>query len=191
MTEPNIESVVTRVLAELEKIESPTKPTALVLFSGALLGFEEALVSLQSLKSEITLDYNQTESAKRILPQHEIEAIGMTPADKSVTKMHDMLIVATTTANLVAKVAHGIGDCLASNITAEFIMIGKPVVMATPGACPDSKEKRNWFPNMPAGYADMLRDNISTIKSFGVSTATGESLANVVLQQLSRIRKEN
>ena len=60
----------------------------------------------------------------------------MTPAEESLVQAHDLLVVPTLTANLAAKVAHGIGDCLASNVVAEFIMSNKPVVVATNGVCP-------------------------------------------------------
>ena len=104
----------------------------------------------------------------------------MTPAEKSLVQAHDLLIVPTLTANLAAKVAHGIGDCLASNVVAEFIMSNKPVVVATNGVCPDSADKRGWFPQMPSGYAAMLRENLATLKSFGVHLATAETLDRVV-----------
>ena len=104
----------------------------------------------------------------------------MTPAEESLVQAHDLLVVPTLTANLAAKVAHGIGDCLASNVVAEFIMSNKPVVVATNGVCPDSADKRGWFPQMPSGYAAMLRENLAALKSFGVHLATAETLDRVV-----------
>ena len=91
-----------------------------------------------------------------------------------------LLIVPTLTVNMVAKVTHGIGDCLASNVIAEFIMSGKPVVAVTNAACPDSADKRGWFPTMPDGYAAMLRGNLATLASFGVKLTTAARLDRAV-----------
>ncbi len=189
MTEADIQIIVERVLAELQQRPAAldSKPTALALFSGAMLGFEDSLESLKRLCDQVALDYVQTDAAKRILPQDQIEAVGMTPANQSLTSAHDMLIIPTLTVNLAAKVTHGVGDCLASNVVAEFIMTGKPVVVALQGACPDSKEKREWFPDMPKGYAAMLRQNMTTLKSFGVDVVDACQLDRAVLNRFARM----
>ena len=186
MNEEQLRELITRivrdVLAEQPRQATPAtgKPSALVLFSGALLGFDAALESLKRASAHVNLDWRQTESASRILDQERIAALGMTPVEKSLVQAHDLLIIPTLTANLAAKVAHGIGDCLASNVVAEFIMSNKPVVVATNGVCPDSADKRGWFPQMPSGYAAMLRENLAALKSFGVHLATAETLDRVV-----------
>lgn len=185
-----IRSVVVEVLAD-RSVPAPAmvrEPrNALVLFTGALLGFEASLESLKRLKATgaVNLDWTQTPSASKILDQNAIAAVGMCPAEKSLVMGHDLLIVPTATVNMLAKVANGIGDCLASNVLAEFIMLNKPVVVATNAACPDSADKRGWFPNMPEGYAAMLRGNLATIKSFGVRLSAAEKLDLAVLKKLA------
>ncbi|WP_314290048.1 flavoprotein [Arachnia propionica] len=186
MNEKQLRELITRIvrelLAEQPRQETPAtgKPNALVLFSGALLGFDAALESLKRAAAHVNLDWRQTTSASRVLDQERIAALGMTPAEESLVQAHDLLVIPTLTANLAAKVAHGIGDCLASNVVAEFIMSNKPVVVATNGVCPDSADKRGWFPQMPSGYAAMLRENLAALKSFGVHLATAETLDRVV-----------
>ena len=149
MNEKQLRELITRIvremLAEQPRQETPAtgKPNALVLFSGALLGFDAALESLKRAAAHVNLDWRQTESASRILDQERIAALGMTPV-------------------------------------AEFIMTNKPVVVATNAACPDSADKRGWFPQMPSGYAAMLRENLAALKSFGVHLATAETLDRVV-----------
>ncbi|CAL8968898.1 hypothetical protein TESS_TESS_01773 [Tessaracoccus sp. O5.2] len=187
MTEAQLRDLIREILADLlpGARPAPALPQhALVLFTGALLGFEEACTSLTRLRADLPLDWIQTGSARRILDQPTIEAIGMTPADKSLVASHDLLIVPTLTVNMVAKVVHGVGDCLASNVIAEFIMSGKPVVVATNAACPDSAGKREWFPRMPAGYQAMLRENLTRLRSFGVHLADASRLDRAVLRQV-------
>ena len=171
-----IAEIVAQVLASQAPAPQVQRPNALVLFTGALLGFEASLASLGRARSAVNLDWIQTESASRILDQAAIDGVGMTKASASLVVSHDLLIVPTMTVNMIAKVVHGIGDCLASNVLAEFIMSGKPVVVATNAACPDSADKRGWFPAMPEGYAAMLRDNLTKLASFGVKLSSAERL---------------
>ena len=188
MNEEQLRDLIARIVRDMlaeqagQAAPAATKPNALVLFTGALLGFDAALEALKRTAGHVNLDWRQTESASRILDQQRIDAVGMTPADRSLVQAHDLLIVPTLTVNLVAKVVHGIGDCLASNVMAEFIMLNKPVVVATNAACPDSADKRSWFPQMPSGYATVLRENLATLKSFGVHLATAETLDRAVEQ---------
>lgn len=188
MTEAQLRDLIRQVIADLTGgvVGAPERPraNALVLFSGALLGFEAACDSLGRLVDDVNLDWIQTESASRILDQSAIAAIGMTPAETSLVASHDLLIIPTLTVNLASKVAHGVGDCLASNVLAEFIMSGKPVVAATNAMCPDSPDKQSWFPNMPAGYKDMLRRNLATLRSFGIRLTDASRLDRAVLRSV-------
>lgn len=182
-----IREVVAEILAAQRGIagaESAERTNGLVLFTGAALGFEPALQSLGRLNGRLTLDWTQTPSAERILDQQRIAAIGMTPVSNSLVVGHDVLIIPTLTVNLVAKVAHGIGDCLASNVISDFIMRDKPVVVATNGACPDSPDKRSWYPHIPEQYAAMLRSNLATLKSFGVRLCDADQLDTAVVKAL-------
>lgn len=188
MTEAQLRDLIREVVAGLLPRPAASRASstnALVLFTGALLGFEDACASLTRLNPQLSLDWIQTPSATRILDQDAIAAIGMTPADKSLVASHDLLVVPTLSVNMVAKVVHGVGDCLASNVIAEFIMSGKPVVVATNAACPDSEGKRSWFPHMPSGYQAMLRKNLATLRSFGVQLADASRLDRAVLRRAS------
>ncbi len=186
MDESQLADLIRRVIQETRAQPSSArpKPTALVLFSGALLGFEEALASLARLSDEVSLDWTQTPSAERILDNNKIAAVGMTPVAESSVSSHDLLIVPTLTVNLVGKVANGIGDCLASNTMAEFIMTGRQVVATVNGSCPDNSDKRSWFPNMPSGYAAMLREALDRLRSFGIKLTPAASLDQAVREVL-------
>lgn len=181
-----IRGIVAEVLAETQATPAPAKPQGLVLFTGAMLGFETALESLKRLSASgvVGLDWTQTPSASHILDQEAIASVGMCPAADSLVKAHDVLIIPTLTVNLAAKVAHGIGDCLASNVVAEFVMQNKPVVVATDAACPDSVAKRGWFPELPEGYAQVLRGNLATLRSFGIKLSGADRLDAAVLKRL-------
>jgi len=191
VTESELRELIRGIVAEVLAAQAPrseaprpnaqdSRPNALVLFSGALLGFDTAVESLKRLVGDVNLNWTQTPSAERILDQAKIAEIGMVHASESLVQAHDMLILPNATVNLIAKVTHGVGDCLASNVLAEFLMSNRPVVVAVNAACPDSADKRGWFPEMPAGYQEMLRANLATLKSFGARLTTTERLDHAV-----------
>lgn len=191
MTEQELRRLIGDVVRDLlagTAVPSRAGRTGLVLFSGGLLGFDSALDSLTRLRGALTLDWTQTASAERILDQERITATGMTPAAQSLVATHDLLIIPTLTVNLAAKLAHGVSDCLASNVASEFIMSNKPVVTAVNAACPDHADKRGWFPDIPAGYAAMLRGNLDALKSFGVHLTSAEKLDQAVLRAIGAER---
>lgn len=177
MTEDELRELIRETIIELL---APRR--ALVLFTGALLGFDAAAAGLEQVVADgIELDCVQTPSAERILDQDRIRAIGIGQASTDLVYDHEMLIVATLTANIAAKAAHGIADCLASNLFAEFIMAGRPVVAVRTASCPDSPEKRERFPRMPASYAARLRANLADLASYGVELTDAAALHRCVV----------
>ena len=166
MTEAELRALIVDAILDLM---SPAPRRALVLFTGGLLGFDQAVGELRLLAADgIQLDYLQTPSAKRVLDQATIRSLGMRDVSKRMVEEHDMLIAPTLTSNIAAKVAHGVADCLASNLFSEFIMSNRIVVASRSAICPDDPPKRSWFPEMPPAYADLLRSNLATLDSFGV-----------------------
>ena len=164
--------------------------SALVLFTGALIGFERVIGELDLLvASGVELEYVQTPSAERILDQRLIASVPMRPADRHLTGSHDTLVVATLTQNAAAKTAHGIADCLASNLLNDYLLAGRPVVAAASGCDPDDPDKRRWFPTIPEGLAAVMRENLETLRGFGVRTARAGALARTVLAAYERAER--
>ena len=154
MTEAELRDIVRAAILE---VMGPSPRRALVVFTGGLLGFEDAIASLRVLAAQgVQLDYLQTPSAERILDQDLIRSLGMREVSKRMVEEHDMLIAPTLTSNIAAKVAHGIADCLASNLFSEFIMANRLVVASRTAICPDGSAKQSWFPHMPPAYAGVL-----------------------------------
>jgi hypothetical protein len=184
MTEAELRALIVDVIVDLMR---PAPRRALVLFSGGLLGFEEALAELKLLAADgVELDYLQTPSAKRILDQDKIRSVGMRDVTTRMVAEHDMLIAPTLTSNIAAKVAHGIADCLASNLFSEFIMSNKPVVASRSAICPDDAPKQSWFPQMPPAYADLLRANLSALASYGVRLSDSRFLYRTTIAAFER-----
>jgi hypothetical protein len=184
MTEAELRAVIIEAILELM---TPAPRRVLVLFTGGLLGFDQAVGELKLLAAAgVQLDYLQTPSALRILDQAKIASIGMCEASTKMVEGHDMLLAPTLTSNIAAKVAHGVADCLASNLFSEFIMSNRLVVVSRSAICPDGAPKRSWFPDMPPAYADLLRGNLATLASFGVRLSDARFLYRTVTAAFER-----
>lgn len=179
MTDAELRELIRRTIEEI--LTRPPR-RALVLFTGALLGFEASLDGLRRIAADgVELDYVQTPSALRILDQDRIAAVGMAEVSTRLVAEHQMLIVPTLTVNTAAKAAHGMADGLATNLLQEFIMANRPIVAVRAAACPDSAEKQGWFPNMPPGFAAVLRENLDRLASFGVRLCGAGALHETVM----------
>ena len=70
MTESELRELIRGIVAEMLAAQAPRpeapRPNALVLFSGALLGFDTAVASLKRLAGDVNLNWTQTPSAERI-----------------------------------------------------------------------------------------------------------------------------
>jgi ethanolamine utilization EutJ-like protein len=184
MTEAELRALIVDAILELM---SPPPRRALVLFTGGLLGFDDAIGELKLLAADgVQLDYLQTPSAIRVLDQDKIRSVGMREVSKRMVEEHDMLIAPTLTSNIAAKVAHGVADCLASNLFSEFIMSNRLVVASRSAICPDDAPKRGWFPNMPPAYADLLRANLAALDSFGVRLSDSRFLYRTAIAAWER-----
>ena len=179
MTQDELKTIIRQVIADLLR---PTTRRALVLFTGGMIGFEDAIASLRRLQaSGVQLQCTQTPTARRILDQRLIASIGMQDVTKNLVTDHDMLVLPTLTGNIAAKVAHGVADCLTSNVTAEFIMSDRPVIASKAPVSPESPGKQHWYPNIPVGYAEMLQANLATLTSFGVRLAEPHALCRTAI----------
>ncbi len=184
MTEAELRAIVIEAILDLM---TPAPRRVLVLFTGGLLGFDDAVEELKLLAAAgVQLDYLQTPSALRVLDQAKIASIGMREVSKKMVEEHDLLLAPTLTSNIAAKVAHGVADCLASNLFSEFIMSNRLVVVSRSAICPDGAPKRGWFPNMPPAYADLLRSNLATLASFGVRLSDARFLYRTVIAAYER-----
>ena len=184
MTEADVRALILDAILEL-MIPAPRR--VLVLFTGGLLGFDDAVEELKLLAAAgVQLDYLQTPSALRVLDQAKIATIGMREVSKKMGEEHDLLLAPTLTSNIAAKVAHGVADCLASNLFGEFIMSNRLVVVSHSAINPDGAPKRGWFPNMPPAYADLLRSNLAALASFGVRLSDARFLYRTTVAAFER-----
>lgn len=190
MTEDDLLTIIRQVIADLA---TPAPRRALVLFTGGLIGFTDAIESLRRLnETGVALDCIQTQSAERILDQKLIASLGMRDVTKNLVTDHDMLIAPTLTLNVASKVAHGIADCLASNVVSEYLLSNRPVVASKSPVSPDCAGKKQWYPDIPDGYAKMIRGNLAALESFGVHLTGSATLCRTAIAAFEeRDRRQN
>ncbi len=119
MSEDELRALIRRVINDVM-----TRPPrrALVVFTGALLGFDEAIESLRELvAAEVQLEYVKSPSARHILDARVLTSVGMRHLGDDPIADHDMLILPTLTSNTAAKIAHGIADDMVSNLAMNFL----------------------------------------------------------------------
>ena len=183
MDEQALRSLIRAIIEEIMRRDRPRR--ALVMFTGALLGFDDALQGLRELKQAgLPMTLLMTEAAECVLDVAKINALGMDAPTVHLIDQHDILIVPTMTVNTTAKVAHGIADSLATNMISEFISYGKLVVAASSAADPDSAAKQARFPLMPPAQAALMRDNLNRVRALGVRTCEVKELACCVKEVL-------
>jgi len=179
MNEQELREIIRLILDAIEEVRRPKK--ALVLFTGALLGFEESLEALAQLKqSGLTMSCVMTRTAEYLLDRAKIDALGMEKPGPHLISSHDILLIPTCTANTVAKAAYGIADTLATNLISEFLSHGKHIVAISTGADPDCAAKKAFFPLMPAAQACLMRENLARLRALGVRTCDAAGLAECV-----------
>ncbi|MDR0415723.1 MAG: hypothetical protein LBH76_00115 [Propionibacteriaceae bacterium] len=180
MNEAAVRALVAEVVAEV--LARQRAKRVMVLWSGAMLGYGEAVDALTRLTGlGLRLDYVQTPSSKRLHSAERLAQIGMAEAAGHFVMDHDLLVLPTMTSNLTAKVAAGVADCLGSNVIADFIQTGKPVIASRTGADPRGAAKRLIYPTMPSAYAELLAANCRRLAEFGVVWADADRLDQAVL----------
>lgn len=193
-----VQEVVKRYLARSKK--------ALVLFSGALIGIQEAYDNLNQLKEDgWSLTVVMSASAKEIISVETIKekigpdaiyAEGNPVAYRKLVDECNYIIIPTLTINTAAKVANAINDNLLTNIIYRSMSVGKPIIAAIDGCCPDNEVRNKMGFKVTEAYKAKLRSNLEAMQSYGIVLTSAKNLfkkVNKVLAgsvKFSNVRKE-
>ncbi|MCI5595155.1 MAG: flavoprotein [Lachnospiraceae bacterium] len=183
------------VVQEVVKRYLDRSKKALVLFSGALIGIQEAYDCLNQLKSEgWSLTVAMSQSAKEIISENTIrEKIGPdaiyaegSPVDyRKLVEECNYVIIPCLTINTTAKVANGISDNLLTRIISRSMIVGKPIVAAIDGCCPDNAVRAKMGFHVTEAYKVRLRKNLEALRDYGIVLTSSKNLAQKVNQVLS------
>lgn len=155
---------------------------ALVAFTGSDIGYDESLAQLDALRREgFALDCVATDAAAGVLDLGRARATGLTPLAPDAAADHPLLIIPTLSTNTAAKAATLIADTRVTNLIAEFLLTGRPVVAVRCGACPDSAERLARYPHAPEAFKAAQRRNLQALASYGVRFTEPDGLRQAVL----------
>ncbi len=163
----------------------------LVVFTGAKLGCADAVASLATLKDKgYTFKVLMSEKAASILDVEVIDRellpkdmwIGEPPTHaEALAREADTIVVPTLSASSCAHVASIMTDTPAQAAITEGLMLGKSVVCAVDGCCPDNPLRaKGGFKFTPA-MADRMRANRDTVRDYGARFCAADHLAEKIL----------
>lgn len=182
-----IKEIIDRVLEKIGEETRYGKRKTVVLFQGALAGFEEALLSLKRLKeSGIGFYICYTESAGKVLdmerivkdldPEDMICASQINPAE--LAAQTELLILPTATVQSVSKIAACMTDSTALAYILRVLMLKKRVILAKDGCCPDMIEQRTGTP-MPDAIRIVLITGLKQMHEFGAEIITAKDICSI------------
>ena len=163
---------------------------AAVLFSGALIGYADAVRSLQELKKDgWKLTVVMSKAAGEVLTEERIkndigpEAIYVEGAPingRQIIDDNQFVLVPALTINTAAKVANCISDNLLTNMISRAMATGKPVVAAVDGCCPDNAVRAKLGFKVTDAYKARMRSNLEALQSYGIHLTVDSNLFNKV-----------
>ncbi|MCD8019956.1 MAG: flavoprotein [Clostridiales bacterium] len=169
------------VLRYMEACKSAT-----VLFSGALIGYADAVQSLKELKRDgWKLTVVMSKAAGEVLTEERIqndidpEAIFVEGAPVNGRKIIDdnqFVIIPALTINTAAKVANCISDNLLTNMISRAMATGKPIVAAVDGCCPDNEVRAKIGFKVTDAYKARMRNHLEAIQSYGIVLTVDRNL---------------
>jgi len=162
--------------------------SATVLFSGALIGYGEAVTALKELKENgwkltavLSKAAGEVLTAERIRNDIDPEAIyveGAPVNGRQIIDDNQYVIIPELTINTAAKVANCISDNLLTNMISRAMATGKPVIASIDGCCPDSSVRAKLGFNVTEAYKARMRRNLEDLKSYGIVLTINSNLCH-------------
>ncbi len=168
---------------------------ATVLFTGALIGYTDAVVSLNELKengweltavlSKAAAEVITEERIRKDIDPKSIIVEGAPVNGRQIINDSQFVIIPTLTINTTSKLANCIFDNLVTNMISYALHTGKPVVAALDGCCPDNKVREQIGFKVTEAYKAKLRSNLADLQTYGITLTTDKNLSNKVQKVFS------
>ena len=178
-----IEYIVNKVIEKLEQRQK----TALVLFTGASIGFRQSIESLNKLQqngwqfkvviSKAAEDVLTEDLIKKSLNIESVIKEDDKPDIKELLDQNNLIIIPSLTINTASKIANCISDTLITNIVSKAMMSGKKIIASLNACCIENEERKSIYgDNVSLAYKNKLKNNLETIKSYEIELTTSENL---------------
>ena len=143
-----IEYIVNKVIEKLEQRQK----TALVLFTGASIGFRQSIESLNKLQkngwqfkvviSKAAEDVLTEDLIKKSLNIESVIKEDDKPDIKELLDQNNLIIIPSLTINTASKIANCISDTLITNIVSKAMMSGKKIIASLNACCIENEERK-------------------------------------------------
>lgn len=168
---------------------------ALVLFSGALLGFDQALASLRQLKEQgFSFQVLFSEQAAAILDQRRIE-VELAPSGMAVATMeqarevmkasYDVLLIPALTVRSAAVLAAMMADTPFTRIVQDALLHQRKIILCVNGCCPDCWAAHGYAPT--PDLAQKMQDNLQKLQDYGLTLTRAADLSRKAIRQTDPI----
>jgi len=163
---------------------------AVVLFSGALIGYKDAVPALNELKKDgwkltavLSKAAGEVLTKERIRNDIDPEAIyveGAPVNGRQIIDESQFVIIPELTINTAAKVANCISDNLLTNMISRAMATGKPIVAAIDGCCPDNEVRAKLGFKVTDAYKARMRRNLEDLQAYGIVLTVNANLCHKV-----------
>lgn len=191
MNRYNIKEIIEKTLIEYiaEEVKNrfiSKNKKAIVIFTGASIGFTESIKSLRLLiedgwKLEVVLSKGAERALtvdliKDLLFIEEVFTDDNIIDVEKILSENNFILIPSLTIKTASKIANCISDNLPTNLISRFITTGRPVIAAINGCCPDNEERINMGFTPTESYKAKLRQNMETMRSYGIDLTLSENL---------------
>lgn len=179
--------IVEEVLRRLEA----RKKRALVIFTGAAIGFNEVMPQIKKL---IDMGWNfkflLSNSAEYVLTPELIKGeLGVKEVilerevknPRSLYQDVNYFIIPTLTVNTATKVSLNIADTLVTNLVAHGIMEGIPIIAVKDGCdLKNSTRKQMGMDKSPSAYLAKNQEHLATLEQYGIKLVNSTDLLSSI-----------
>lgn len=179
--------LVEKIVSEVIKRVNSRAKRALVLFTGAKIGFNESMNELLEMKkngwqlkvvlSDDAMNVLDPEAIKKELNLDKIYHRDNIESQRDLYTSVDLMIVGTMSINTAAKLAVGITDTVLLSLINHGFMAGIPLVAAKNACNPDDPRRIELgMGKSTAMYRKMLLSNMDKLKEFGMVLVEAKEL---------------
>lgn len=188
-----IDKMVEEIANQVVKRICDMQNNILVVYTGAKIGCAEATRALGELRETHGLSYKVliSDSAAEVL---DVEAIdrALLPEELWIGKANvpgaqlareaNLVVVPALSASTCAHVANILTDTPAQEAICEAIMLGRKVIAAVDGCCPDNSMRQELGFAFPEAMASRMRANRDALGSYGVRLTSAAKIGKRLLE---------
>lgn len=181
------EDILNMIIDEVFRRLEARRKRSLVIFTGAAIGFQDAICSLKELLSDgwdlkifLSKSAEHVFTPKLIKEQLGIEEVFLESNVKGLQDLYkdvSSFIIPTLTLNTAAKVSLGIADTMSTNLIAHGIMEGIQIVAAKDGCDLNNTTRLKLGMNKtPQSYLSTFDRHLANLEGYGIKLVEAKDI---------------